>query len=499
MAPVCWLSTAAIALSVGVGAGAAAAQDTDAVRESVVQIIANERKPDFQRPWAKSPAAEVRGTGVVIDGKRILTNSHVVAYAGRILVQPYQSAEKFTARVDADGPEIDLATLKLEDESFFEHRPPLKRSKRLPQIKESILTYGYPEGGSSLAITRGIVSRIEFKSIDYQTLGLRMQIDAAINPGNSGGPAVIDNELVGLVFSHVPDADNIGYVIPTEEIELFLADIADGSYRGKPSLREGFASIENDALRGKLGLGKGVTGVVINDLDTARTSPLKKWDVITHIGDHAIDNIGMVQVSEHLRLPFPYYVQRLARDDKLPLTVIRDQHKLELSVPVAPGDPYVLGDLKGKYPAYFVYGPLVFSPATEDLVEFMERKEDWPDWFVDTHSPLLVRRYDVKATPDEEIVVVATPMFPHPVSKGYSDPFGMAVKSINDQPIRNMKELVRALVSCRDPYVTIEFHERHAEAIVMDRRAAEAATEEILNDNGIRSQCSDDLKPLLKP
>ena len=80
-------------------------------------------------------------------------------------------------------------------------RPAVKRLSRLPEIKESILTYGYPEGGSSMAITRGIVSRIEFKTIDYQTLGLRVQIDAAINPGNSGGPAVIDNRLVGIVFS----------------------------------------------------------------------------------------------------------------------------------------------------------------------------------------------------------------------------------------------------------------------------------------------------------
>ena len=66
--------------------------------------------------------------------------------------------------------------------------------------------------------------------------GLRIQIDAAINPGNSGGPAIVGDHMIGLAFSRLTgDAQNIGYIIPGEEIELFLADIADGKYDGKPS------------------------------------------------------------------------------------------------------------------------------------------------------------------------------------------------------------------------------------------------------------------------
>ena len=33
--------------------------------------------------------------------------------------------------------------------------------------------------------------------------------------------------------------------------------------------------------------------------------PLKEWDLITKIGDHEIDNAGMVQVNDDLRLPVP--------------------------------------------------------------------------------------------------------------------------------------------------------------------------------------------------
>ena len=47
-----------------------------------------------------------------------------------------------------------------------------------------------PLGGTSLTITNGIVSRIEFTSYNFPVSGLRIQIDAAISRGNSGGPAV---------------------------------------------------------------------------------------------------------------------------------------------------------------------------------------------------------------------------------------------------------------------------------------------------------------------
>ena len=44
--------------------------------------------------------------------------------------------------------------------------------------------------------------------------------------------------MIGLAFSHLGGAENIGYIIPTEEIELFLQDISDGHYDGKPALHD---------------------------------------------------------------------------------------------------------------------------------------------------------------------------------------------------------------------------------------------------------------------
>src|ERR1700677_57709 len=124
---------AALVLSVPVLAFAGVDQaQSDAqeskIRDSVVKISATMRYPDLTKPWSKHSPQEASGTGVVIDGKRILTNAHVVLYASQLFVESYQSSDKLPAKVEAVSPGIDLAIIKLEDESFFEKRPPVART-----------------------------------------------------------------------------------------------------------------------------------------------------------------------------------------------------------------------------------------------------------------------------------------------------------------------------------------------------------------------------------
>ena len=54
---------------------------SDAISNSVVQVFATVRYPDLRRPWTKQSPQEVSGSGMVIEGKRILTNAHVVLYS----------------------------------------------------------------------------------------------------------------------------------------------------------------------------------------------------------------------------------------------------------------------------------------------------------------------------------------------------------------------------------------------------------------------------------
>ena len=59
-------------------ARAADADRTPAIENSVVKVFATLRYPDPFKPWSKQAPSEVTASGVVIEGKRILTNAHVV-------------------------------------------------------------------------------------------------------------------------------------------------------------------------------------------------------------------------------------------------------------------------------------------------------------------------------------------------------------------------------------------------------------------------------------
>ncbi len=475
-----------------------AVSPNDAVESSVVKVFSTVRYPAVYRPWTKQGPSDVTGSGVVIAGRRILTNAHVVFYASEVQVQANQGGDKLSATVEFIAPGIDLAVLKLDDEKFFDSHRALPLAKALPDVQEAVMVYGYPKGGSSLSVTKGIVSRIDFAAYSSSVSGLRIQIDAAINPGNSGGPAVVADQMVGLAFSRLDGSENIGYIVPTEEIELFLADVKDGRYDGKWTMYEALQTLENPALRAFLKLDAAVEGIVVRKPESEDPGyPMKEWDVITRIGETAVDNQGMVKLKNNLRVRFPYMIQKIAKGSKIPLTVIRGGREVGFDMPLVNRRQRVIPDLQGSHPSYFVYGPLVFSEASAQLLSDYGEGNRAAEWMLDlsySGSPLLARAGDKPRFPGERLVFVSAPFFPHKLAKGYSSPTQQVVKGINGIPIRNLEHLVGTLRDLKDEFVVVSF-EMHGggETEVFPRAEMLAATDEILTDNGVRNQGSPDM------
>ncbi len=468
----------------------------DSVQKSVVKVFATVRMPDPFKPWSKQSPQDYSGSGVVIAGKRILTNAHVVLYANLIQVQANGSGDKVSASVEAIAPGIDLAVLKLEDESLFATHPPLARAASLPDVKDPVMTYGFPTGGTNLSITKGIVSRIEFAFYSYPISGLRIQIDAAINPGNSGGPAVAGDKMIGLAFSRLGGgAENIGYIIPNEEIDLFLKDVADGKYDGKPVMLDELQTLENPALRPYLKLDKSVTGMIVRKPTSDDAAyPIKTWDVIAKIGDTDIDDQGMVNIGANLRVKFQYLIQKIARNGKVPLTIVRSGKRAAVELPLSSRNPMLIQDLQGAYPSYFICGPIVFSAATTQFITSLGGSSTGIiGVYAYLGNPLVTRRGDKPAFPGEELVVISSPLFPHALSKGYDPSIANVVNTVNGIKIKNLVHLVGVLRDLSDEFVVITFCGKSTESLVFPRKAMLAATDEILNDNGIRSQGSSEV------
>ncbi|MGC8642200.1 MAG: trypsin-like peptidase domain-containing protein [Isosphaeraceae bacterium] len=457
-----------------------------APEESVVRVFSSMRLPHPTRPWAKQNPVEVMGTGAVIDGKRILTNAHIVLYAGEVFVQGQKGGDRFVAKVAAIGPGIDLAVLTLEDETFFEKRPALPRAARRPGPGDAVVLMGFPAGGTGLAISPGQVSRIDYAAYNDLTEGMRIQVNAVAAPGNSGGPALVSGKMIGLVFRR---AQNAGLIIPNEEIDAFLTDVKDGRYDGKPRSVDHFQTLVNETLRKKLGLKRSDRGILVRQPGrTVAGNPLRENDVVTRIGTAEIDNEGLVDF-EGLRLPFSVLVPRLAKNGTVPVRLIRGGKPLEVGMVVTCEDDRLIRPYRGQYPRYFVHGPLVFSTVIDEAVSTYAQGNPYGM----LGSPLLARDGDRVAFPGEELVVVTAPMLAHPMTCGYADPFGQVVKDIDGVPIKNLRHLVEVLREGKGEFVTIRFHGELAETLVFPRETMEAATSDLMAENGIPRRGSEDV------
>jgi len=226
-------------------------------------------------------------------------------------------------------------------------------------------------------------------------------------------------------------------------------------------------------------------------LSNDRTYPLKKWDVITKIGDTRIDSQGMIKLSANLRVRFQYMIQHLAKDSRVPVSVWRGGQDVQVEVPTPSSRAALLPNMEGAYPSYFVYGPLVFSNSTMAFVSSYH--ENLLAYTSVATGPMVKRFLDNPAFEGERLVVVSSPFFPHVLSKGYGNPTGLVVKTVNGLAIKNLAHLVELLRDCTEEFVTIEFSGRGTETLVFPNKQTLAATEEILSANGVRSQASPDM------
>jgi S1-C subfamily serine protease len=469
------------------------ADAADNIASSVVKIHVVSRPPDFARPWAKGSPQESSGSGVILEGHRILTNAHVMQYSSQIFVQADQSAERVPAKVKAIAMGIDLAIIEVIRPSFFKDHPPLSLAAGLPSLKQSVSVYGYPMGGEQISVTQGIISRVEHTTVYCGARALRIQIDAAINPGNSGGPGIVDGKIVGLVFSKVAKGENIGYLIAADEIRMFLDAVKDGVYQGKPQLWDWLHSTENEALRAKLGLRKEAGLVVINPLSTLPDYPLKRWDVILKIGDEPVDSQSNINAKDGLRLSYEYLVPKLAKNGHVKLTIFRDRKTIEVQVPAPPDGNLVIPYILDKYPRYFVYGPMIFMPAYQDVVWRLPAAT-----LMANKSPLLTRVTSQPRFEGEEIVTLGAALLPHKTSKGYRPPPFSVVSRVNGTEVRNMKHLVELLRDAKGEFLTIDLAGFSPSLVFRTAEMADA-TEEILADEGIRKQYSNEFEKIWHP
>ncbi|KAI3979068.1 hypothetical protein MKX01_016243 [Papaver californicum] len=455
---------------------------------AVVKVYCTHTAPDYSLPWQKQRQYTSTGSAFLIGDGKLLTNAHCVEHGTQVKVKRRGDDTKYVAKVLAKGVECDIALLSVESEEFWKGAEPLHFG-RLPCLQDAVTVVGYPLGGDTISVTKGVVSRIEVTSYAHgasELLGI--QIDAAVNPGNSGGPAFnSQGECIGVAFQvyRSDDAENIGYVIPTTVVSHFLDDYEkNGKYTGFPCLGVLLQKLENPALRTCLKV-QSNEGVLVRKIEPTADAynVLKEGDVIVSFDDVSVGSEGTVPFRSTERIAFRYLISQKFAGDTVEIGIIRKGAFMQVQTVVNPRVHLVPYHIEGGQPSYLIIAGLVFTPLSEPLID--EECEDT------IGLKLLAKaRYSSAKFKGEQIVVLSQ-VLANEVNIGYEDMGNQQVLKFNGTRVKNISHLSHLVDSCQDKYLVFEFEDNFV--AVLDREAATTASPRILKDYGIPSERSSDL------
>ena len=470
----------------------ASADNPSTIENSVIKIYTTQAAPDYFTPWRLLSPRQSSGSGSVIQGNKILTNAHVVANASYVQAQKHNDPRRYLAQVTFISHEADLALLTVEEPGFFDNLTPLAFGT-LPAALQEVSVYGYPIGGKSLSITKGILSRVEQQV--YAHAGaylLAGQIDAAINPGNSGGPVIVDGKIVGVVMqaSSGGRAENLGYFVPPSMITHVLTDAEDSIYDGFPDLGFRTQNLDSPSAKTSYGLNIDQSGVlVIQVFDGSPASGiLKKGDVILKIDEFDIAEDGSIKIANDQMTNFKHAID---------LHDIGDQVKIEYSrlgirntvtldaKPASRNYSLVPGEKVDEVPKYIIFGGVVFVPLNMNLI-----KRWGNDWSRSAPVSLLQARSDWSSTERSELVV-ALQVLAADVNLGYHDWRNWVVEKINGEDIRNFQHFADKLKGNKNEHVV--FENKNGYQMIINRAEAISTEDAILNQYRIPKPFSDGL------
>jgi S1-C subfamily serine protease len=444
------------------------------IRKSLARINNTAQEYNFRVPWLPGGVGGGSGTGWVVENGRLMTNAHVVSNARLLTVEKEGDPKKYVATVEHIAHDCDLAILKVEDKDFWKDSKPLPIGG-VPEIETTVSVYGYPIGGDRLSVTRGVVSRIDFRTYSHSVMDshLSIQIDAAINPGNSGGPVLQDGKVVGVAFQGFSGdvAQNVGYMIPTPVVKHFLKDVEDGKYDRYVDLSISTFPLQNPAHRKALGLPDDDRGVVVTEVGSASVcyEHLKVGDVLLKIDGMDIASDGLVEL-EGERVILAEVAERKFKGDVVTFDILRDGKPMQSKVEFHGPFPYTHQANSYAPARYVVHAGLLFQPLNRNLFATFQFQNPRVQYYY-------ARFVDDELYKDRDETIVLTSLLPDPINT-YLDEFREGiVKSVNGKPIRNIKELAAAFEE-KTEQLLVEF-EGIGRPLVLNTAEVEAARDRI--------------------
>lgn len=423
-------------------------------KDSVVQVFAQKAEFNWVEPYVPPSQSQVCGTAFFInDSGRLITNAHVVSNTRSIWIQ-LPSLGKRIIDVEIKGycPERDLAELQVTEEGL---RIIKETIGDIPYLElgdsntvhraDEVLAIGYPLSQHSLKSTTGVVSGREHIGGQYY-----IQIDAPINPGNSGGPCLNDRgQVIGINSAGVPSAQNVGYVIPINELRIILDDLPKQPLLRKPFMGVLFVN-GSDSLTTYLGNPQPGGCFVV---ETYKGSPLDKigikpFDMIYEINGIAIDIFGDMNVAwSEDKLSLIDYVASLPLGSPIQLVVYRSGTRLTFNLTLERTE---LLPIRVMYPdyepiSYEIIGGMVIMQLTINHIMGMQ-----------AIVPHLAKYVEIKNQQEPALLITHI----HPSSLGHRTRairIGSLIEEVNGVPVKTLEQLREVVAKTpTDGFVTIK-------------------------------------------
>ena len=291
------------------------------------------------RQPSPSPSQRGIGSGIIIDSAGIvLTNNHVVAGGGKVIVKT-QDGREFVATEVLTDPSTDIAVVKFKgDASLVAAKIGNSDSMK---VGDWVVALGQPFGLES-TVTAGIVSAKD-RGIGIADRESFIQTDAAINPGNSGGPLVnLRGEVIGIntaISSQGGGSNGVGFAVPSN-----MAQWVSGRLIANGKVKRSYLGVSIQPVSYELGTQLGVapkSGVAVTDVfpeTPAAKAGLISGDVITKFGDIPVATPQQLQMA----------VERSPMGKPLTVHVIRDGKPIELSYQPEAAPKDFVADTKSK-------------------------------------------------------------------------------------------------------------------------------------------------------
>lgn len=444
-------------------------------QKAVIQIYANGAKFDWILPFAAPKQKQGAGSGFFInkDGY-LLTNYHVIGEAKSIWAfVPAIGKRPLELNVIGVCPEADVALLKLTDESVSIIKDLLGEIPFLElgdsdtlYSTEPVLALGYPLGLRSLKSTVGVIAGGEY------ILGKSyMHITAPINEGNSGGPLLNkDGKVVGINSAAILKAQNIGYIIPINDVKILLTDLYKTTLLRKPDLGVDFNNTtEEHAASIGNPLPAGVYISFVTEKSIGEKIGLKAGDMLYEINGLKVDSYGDVTVKwrNGNKISFKELLIRFPINEKLDIVVYRNGQRIVLK-----------GNFETNpvYPIRYIYPD--FEPDAINYEMFaglciMQLRDN--HFFLLPQTGML-KQFSRIENKNKEALVVTT-VLPGSIADKVDCFYpGILIESVNNKKVSNLEQFKEAmLISAKTGEIAITTKDHYSTVISLSKMLSEEA------------------------